>query len=36
MSMGLNGIDEQGNVKIMDWVYPYNSKKNTGTVTLFP
>jgi putative membrane protein len=36
MSMGLNGIDEQGSVKIIDWVYPCNSKKNTGTVILFP
>ena len=36
MSMGLNGIDEQGSVKIIDWVYPRNSKKNTGTVILFP
>jgi len=36
MSMGLNGIDEQGSVKIIDWVYPYNSNKNTGTVISFP
>ena len=36
MSMGLNGIDEQGSVKITDWVYPRNAKKNTGSVILFP
>ena len=34
MNMGLNGIDEQSCVKIMDWVYPLNSKKNTGTIIL--